>query len=55
MRRLSGLAAERARACGQQLIRAETGEIERGRGAKQRANLAAEDARMHVEPGGDLA
>jgi len=48
-------AAERARAGVEQLVRAESREVEcRGR-TEERADLAAEDARMDVETGGDPA
>ncbi len=48
-------AAERARARVEQLLRAESREFERRRRTEQGAHLAAEDARMDVETGGDPA
>ena len=48
-------AAQRACARVEELLRAETREIERGGRTEQGAHLAAQNARMDVETGGDLA
>jgi len=47
--------AQRARARVEQLVCAETREVECGGRTEQGAHLATEDARMDIEAGGDLA